>query len=97
MNGLLPVVMQDSQTNQVLTLAYVNETALQKTMKTGLATFYSRRRNALWTKGKTSGNTMQITEILYDCDCDALVYRVKPNGPACHDGYRSCFYRELWK
>ena len=95
MNGLLPVVMQNSQTNEVLTLAYANETALQKTMKTGLATFYSRRRNKLWTKGQTSGSTMEIEEIFYDCDGDALLYRVRPNGPACHDGYRSCFYRRL--
>ncbi len=95
MQGLIPVVMQDAETNEVLTLAYANKAALQRTVETGFATFYSRERKRLWTKGETSGNSMEIQEILYDCDGDALIYRVKPNGPACHTGQRTCFYRKL--
>ncbi len=95
MRGLIPVVMQDAETKDVLTLAYANKEALQRTVETGLATFYSRSRKSLWTKGETSGNTMEIQEILYDCDGDALIYRVRPNGPACHTGERTCFYRKL--
>ena len=95
MDGLIPAVVQNVDDNAVLMLGYVNREALQKTEETGLATFYSRSRNELWTKGMTSGNTMEVGEIFYDCDCDALIYRVKPNGPACETGNRSCFYRRL--
>ncbi len=96
MNGLIPVVIQDSLTREVLTLAYANEEALQRTIDSGFATFYSRSRKDLWKKGETSGNTMQVVEVRYDCDGDTLLYRVKPRGPACHDGYPTCFYRQLW-
>ncbi len=97
MRGLVPVIMQDAGTNEVLTLAYANQEALQRTAETGLATFFSRSKKRLWTKGETSGNTMEAQVVLYDCDGDALLYRVKPNGPACHTGERSCFYRKLWE
>lgn len=95
MNGLLPAVVQDASTGKVLMVAYVNQNALQETQDKRLATFWSRSRNELWTKGLTSGNTMQVEEVRYDCDGDALLYIVKPNGPACHIGERSCFYRQL--
>ncbi len=97
MRGLLPVVMEDAETRESLMLGYANEAALQKTIETGLATFYSRSRKGLWTKGETSGNTMELQTVLYDCDGDALLYRVTPGGPVCHTGNRSCFYRVLWK
>lgn len=95
MKGLMPVVMEDSETNETLMLAYASPEALQQTVETGIATFYSRSKKRLWTKGETSGNTMEVTDIFHDCDDDALIYRVKPNGPACHTGKRSCFYRRL--
>jgi len=95
MGGLLPAIVQGTDTREVLMLGYVNQNALQETQDKKLATFYSRSRQELWTKGLTSGNTMELEEILYDCDGDSLVYRVKPNGPACHTGERSCFYRKL--
>ena len=95
MQGLLPAVVQDTDTGELLMVAYANQNALQRTIDTGKATFWSRSREELWTKGLTSGNTMQVGEISYDCDGDALLYRVKPNGPACHTGERSCFYRQL--
>jgi len=95
MTGLIPVVMQNAETGEVLTVAYADKEALERTQEIGLATFYSRSRNELWTKGMTSGNTMEIEEILYDCDGDALIYRVRPNGSACETGNKSCFYRRL--
>ncbi len=97
MRGLLPVIAQDAATNEILMQAYANQNALQRTLETGLATFWSRARQELWTKGLTSGNTMEVTEILYDCDGDALVYKVRPDGPACHTEERSCFYRKLFE
>lgn len=95
MQGLLPVAVQDTDTGELLMMAYANQNALQRTIDMGKATFWSRSREELWTKGLTSGNTMQVEDILYDCDGDALIYRVKPDGPACHTGERSCFYRRL--
>ncbi|MFH0832549.1 MAG: phosphoribosyl-AMP cyclohydrolase [Candidatus Aenigmatarchaeota archaeon] len=95
MDGLLPAVVQNADTGEVLMLAYVSQEALQVTREKGYATFYSRSKKGLWTKGMTSGNTMKMEEILYDCDGDALLYRVRPNGPACHTGERTCFYRRL--
>lgn len=95
MQGLLPVVVQDANTGEVLMQAYANQNALQRTLDARRATFWSRSRQELWTKGETSGNTMQTEEIFYDCDGDALIYKVKPEGPACHTGERSCFYRQL--
>lgn len=93
--GLIPVVVQDDETGEVLTLAYMNEEALRRTRESGQVWFYSRSRRELWHKGDTSGNFLNVRRILRDCDDDALVIRVQPVGPACHTGERSCFYREL--
>ncbi|MBA2691135.1 MAG: bifunctional phosphoribosyl-AMP cyclohydrolase/phosphoribosyl-ATP diphosphatase HisIE [Rubrobacter sp.] len=94
-NGLVPVVAQDKDTGAVLTLAYANEEAVEKTLETGEAHFYSRSRKELWRKGATSGNTQRVVEVRLDCDGDALLYRVAPHGPACHTGERTCFYTTL--
>lgn len=94
--GLVPCVVQDYYTKQVLMLAYMNRESLIKTMKTGLATFYSRSRQELWTKGATSGNLQHVVELRLDCDGDAIVAEVKKDGPACHTGNESCFYRDLF-
>jgi len=93
--GLIPVIVQDDDTGEVLTLAYMNEEALRRTRESGQVWFYSRSRRELWHKGDTSGNFLNVRRILRDCDDDALVIRVQPTGPACHTGERSCFYREL--
>jgi phosphoribosyl-ATP pyrophosphohydrolase/phosphoribosyl-AMP cyclohydrolase len=93
--GLIPVVAQDSQTGEVLTLAYANEEALRLTVETGELHFYSRSREEIWRKGETSGNVLKLKELRYDCDGDAVVALVEPTGPACHTGERSCFYRDL--
>lgn len=90
-NGLVPVVVQDVRSKEVLTLAYMNETSLKKSLESGETWFYSRSRRQLWHKGETSGNTQKIVEIRIDCDGDALVVLVEPNGPACHTGSYSCF------
>ena len=95
MQGLIPVIVQDVETRDVLMLGYANERAIDMTRATGLASFFSRKRNELWTKGMTSGNIMGAEAIFYDCDGDALIYRVRPNGPACHTGERTCFYRRI--
>jgi len=94
-NGLIPVVVQDDETGLVLMVAWANETAVQQTIESGFATFWSRSRQELWRKGATSGNTMKIVEIQADCDADTLLYCVKPAGPACHTGNTTCFYRTL--
>ncbi len=91
--GLVPCVVQDWQTGEVLTLAYMNAEALALTRKTGEVHFYSRSRLQLWHKGATSGNTLAVRAIRYDCDGDALLALVEPAGPACHTGERSCFHR----
>ena len=91
--GLVPCVMQDWRTGEVLTLAYMNAEALRRTRETGEMHFFSRSRQELWHKGATSGNTMAVKAIRYDCDGDALLALVEPRGPACHTGERSCFYR----
>jgi phosphoribosyl-AMP cyclohydrolase / phosphoribosyl-ATP pyrophosphohydrolase len=93
--GLVPCVMQDWATGEVLTLAYMNEEALRRTLDTREIHFYSRSRDELWRKGETSGNVQRVRQIRYDCDGDALVALVEPTGPACHTGQRSCFYRDL--
>jgi phosphoribosyl-ATP pyrophosphohydrolase/phosphoribosyl-AMP cyclohydrolase len=93
--GLIPAVVQDAETGEVLTLAYMNAESLELTLETGETWFWSRSREELWHKGATSGNTQQVVEIRYDCDGDALLVRVVPAGPACHTGERSCFYRAL--
>ncbi len=91
--GLVPCVMQDAGTGEVLTLAYMNEEALARTRETGEMHFWSRSRQELWRKGETSGNTMRLRALRYDCDEDALLALVDPAGPACHTGERTCFYR----
>ncbi len=96
-NGLVPAVVQDYRTQQVLMLAYMNAEALGKTLETGLAHFWSRRRQKLWLKGETSGNVQRVREIKYDCDGDTILLLVDPAGPACHTGEVSCFYRSLGK
>lgn len=93
--SLLPAVVQDFTNGQVLMLAWMNPQALQRTLQSGLAHFWSRSRNELWLKGATSGNFLRIREIRVDCDGDALLLRVEPAGPACHTGATSCFYRML--
>src|SRR5918995_4266729 len=93
--GLVPCVMQDWRTGEVLTLAYMDDEALRRTRETGEMHFYSRTRREIWHKGATSGNVQRVRQIRYDCDGDALVALVEPAGPACHTGERSCFYRDL--
>ena len=94
-DGLIPAIVQDAKTGEVLMLAYMNEESLEISKKTGRATFWSRSRKELWEKGKTSGNYMYIKEIRIDCDSDALLILVAPAGPACHTGKRTCFYKDL--
>lgn len=94
-NGLLPAIVQDADTLQVLTLAYMNAESLAKTLETGETWFWSRSREELWHKGGTSGNTQKVVEIRSDCDADALLILVQPAGPACHTRAVSCFYRRL--
>lgn len=94
-NGLVPCVVQDVNTNQVLMLAYMNEASLQETIDSGLATYWSRSRKELWKKGETSGHYQHVKEILVDCDCDTILLKVVQDGAACHTGKYSCFYRTL--
>ena len=89
--GLIPAIVQDARTREVLTLAYMNEESLRRTIETGQTWFWSRSRNELWHKGETSGNTQSVVALHADCDKDALVVLVNPAGPACHTGARSCF------
>lgn len=94
-NGLVPAIVQDVHTKEVLMLGYMNEESLNKTLQTGLATYWSRSRNELWTKGETSGHFQHVKKIMIDCDEDTLLLEVEQDGAACHTGNRSCFYREL--
>jgi phosphoribosyl-ATP pyrophosphohydrolase/phosphoribosyl-AMP cyclohydrolase len=94
-HGLVPCVVQDWNTGEVLTLAYMNEESLELTRSSGETHFYSRSRQELWHKGETSGNVQRVRQLRYDCDADAIVALVEPAGPACHTGERSCFHREL--
>ncbi len=96
-NGLVPVIVQDANTKDVLTLAYANKESLELTKKTRNSWFWSRSRNKLWMKGEESGNTQKIQEILVDCDSDAIIYLVEPSGPACHTGENVCFHNSLDK
>jgi phosphoribosyl-AMP cyclohydrolase len=91
--GLVPAVVQDAETGDVLMVAWMNEEALRRTRETGQAHFWSRSRRELWHKGATSGNFMDVREMWIDCDADTLLLKVDPAGPACHTGRRSCFYR----
>jgi phosphoribosyl-AMP cyclohydrolase len=97
LGGLVPAVVQDDGTGEVLMVAFMNEEALERTSRSGFATFFSRSRNALWTKGETSGNRLEVTRIFVDCDEDTVLLKVRVlgDGVACHTGRRSCFYREL--
>ena len=93
-NGLIPVIIQNNETQQVLMLGYMNEEALQKTQEEKIVTFFSRSKNRLWTKGETSGNYLKVVTIKEDCDQDALLIQAIPNGPTCHNGTTSCFANE---
>ncbi|GEM85661.1 bifunctional phosphoribosyl-AMP cyclohydrolase/phosphoribosyl-ATP diphosphatase HisIE [Meiothermus granaticius] len=93
--GLVPVIVQDAASGQVLTLAYANREALEQTLQTRRSTFWSRSRGELWVKGATSGNTQEVLEVRLDCDQDAVLYRVRPNGPACHTGAETCFHHPI--
>lgn len=93
--GLAPCVVQDASSGEVLTLAYVNAEALERTVESGEMHFWSRSRDELWHKGETSGNVQRVRELRYDCDADAVLALVDPAGPACHTGERTCFYRTL--
>jgi phosphoribosyl-ATP pyrophosphohydrolase/phosphoribosyl-AMP cyclohydrolase len=97
LDGLIPAVIQDAESAEVLMVGFMNERALADTRRTGFATFFSRTRNALWTKGETSGNKLEVVDILVDCDEDTVLVKVKRlgEGNVCHTGERSCFYRKL--
>ena len=93
--GLIPAIAQDYRTGEVLMMAYINEESWQETLKSGYATYYSRSRQQLWKKGESSGHLQVIKEILVDCDCDTVIFKIEQLGPgACHTGHRSCFYTE---
>ncbi len=96
-NGLISVVAQDSETGQILMFAYMNRQALELTIQTGYATYFSRSRQKLWKKGEQSGHVQKVKQILVDCDQDCLVLKVIVDAGQCHVGYRSCFYRALKK
>mgnify|MGYP002519531974 CR=1 FL=1 len=97
MQGLIPAIIQDADTRQVLMLGYMNQEAYDITLKTGKVTFWSRSRQSIWTKGETSGNYQHIVSITADCDKDALLVSVEPDGPACHTGTFSCFENPVWQ
>jgi len=94
-NGLVPAIIQDINTNQVLMMAYMNQESLELTIEKKETVFWSRSRNEIWHKGSTSGNIQKVVEIKIDCDADALLILVQPAGPACHTGEQSCFYRNI--
>ena len=93
--GLISAVVQDSRDGRILMVAYMDREALEATQATGIAHFHSRSRGLLWKKGESSGNVLEVVEVLVDCDQDALVLQCKPAGPTCHTGAISCFYRKL--
>jgi len=97
LNGLIPAVIQDADSNEVLMVGFMNDEALARTRETGFATFFSRTRSRLWTKGETSGNRLAVTDILVDCDDDTVLVKVKRQGDGnvCHTGERTCFFRKL--
>ena len=95
--GLIPAIIQDAHSKEILMLGYMNEESLKRTINSGEAWFWSRSRSELWHKGETSGNNIVVSSILKDCDEDALVILAEPKGPVCHTGNRSCFYREIDK
>lgn len=95
--GLIPAIVQNAATGEVLMVGFCNKEALRKTVDTGTAWFYSRSRQCLWNKGETSGNFLYVREIVADCDWDAILYKCVPAGPTCHTGERSCFHNSIWK
>ncbi len=94
-DGLVPAVVQDADTGEVLILAYMNAEALRRTIESGLVTFWSRSRGQLWQKGETSGNTLALVSIAKNCEANSLLVRARPSGPACHTGHTTCYYRPL--
>ena len=95
-SGLIPAIIQDAENNEVLMMAYMNESSLQKTIETGYTHFWSRSRQKYWKKGETSGHVQEVRSVLYDCDRDTLLIRVIQHGPgACHTGHRSCFFTDI--
>ncbi len=95
MQGLIPVVIQDYQTNEVLMLGFMNKEAWEKTVKTEKVTFWSRTRDKLWTKGETSGNFLLVKKVFIDCDEDTILIKAEPKGPTCHTGNKTCFFTEV--
>ena len=95
--GLIPAVVQDDDTGEVLMLGYMNEEALRRTLSSGEVWFYSRRRQELWHKGETSGNRLRVRAVWKDCDSDTILVRVQPTGPVCHTGNKTCFFQRLNK
>ena len=96
-NGLIPAIVQDDRTGSVLMLAYMNEEALEKTIETKETWFFSRSRQELWNKGATSGNRQTVKRLYFDCDQDAILVQVDPQGPACHTGEVTCFYKKAFE
>lgn len=94
-NGLIPAVVQDAETNEVLMVAWMNRESVEKTITSGNTCFWSRSRKKFWIKGETSGHYQKVIEMRTDCDADCLLVKVEQTGAACHDGYRSCFYRKI--
>lgn len=94
-NGLLPAIIQDHENGQVLMMAWMNRESLEQTLATGLCTYWSRSRQKFWVKGETSGHTQAVKRISVDCDMDCLLIQVEQNGSACHENYRTCFFRDL--
>jgi phosphoribosyl-AMP cyclohydrolase len=94
--GLIPAIVQDHRTGDILMLGFMNQDALAETQRSGDVTFFSRSRNRLWKKGESSGHLLKVRDVLVDCDADAVLLRVEPIGPGvCHEGYRSCFFKRL--
>lgn len=94
-NGLIPAIIQDFENNDVLMMGYMNREAVQRTLESGRVTFWSRSRQKYWVKGETSGHTQDVRSLAFDCDADTLLIKVVQKGGACHEGYRSCFFREV--
>ena len=94
-DGLVPAIVQDAGSDEVLMLAYMNKESLQRTVESGLATYWSRSRRSFWVKGETSGHVQRVRSISVDCDADTVLLKVDQTGPACHENYRSCFFRDL--
>ena len=95
MNGLIPAIIQDDKTNEILMLGFMNKEAWKKTIKTKSVTFWSRSKNRLWTKGETSGNFLIVKKVYIDCDNDTILIKAQPKGPTCHTGNKTCFFKEI--